>query len=220
MRRIKEIVLVLASALLLGCGGGSNSGNLPEIEMVNVPGGTFTRGCTPEQGNDCFDLEKPTHQVTVGDFHIGKYEVTQALWKAVMGNNPSDFKGDDLPVENVSRDDAQEFINNLNAITGRTYRLPTVAEWEYAAQDGKANELGLHYMSGTVFEWCQDGYDIYRGSSQTDPVGSETGFARVLRGGSWLNLAKYARVAFWDWLVPGSSDITIRFSFRLALSSE
>ena len=113
--------------------------DLPKTEMVFVKGGTFTMGCTDEQGSDCTDYEKPTHQVTVSDYYIGKYEVTQGLWKKVMGNNPSQFIncGDDCPVENVSWNDCQEFISKLNQLTGKRFRLPTEAEWEYAARGGR-----------------------------------------------------------------------------------
>ena len=114
------------------------------IDMVRVEAGTFTMGATPEMENP-WDGEKPTHQVTLtNDYYIGKYEVTQALWKAVMGKNPSDFKGDNLPVEKVSWDDCQEFISKLNRITGKTFRLPTEAEWEYAARGGKKSR-GYQY---------------------------------------------------------------------------
>ena len=114
------------------------------IDMVRVEAGTFTMGATPEMG-DPFDADKPAHRVTLtNDYYIGKYEVTQALWKAVMGNNPSNFKGDNLPVEKVSWDDCQEFISKLNRITGKTLRLPTEAEWEYAARGGN-NSRGYQY---------------------------------------------------------------------------
>jgi formylglycine-generating enzyme required for sulfatase activity len=105
-----------------------------EPEMVYVEGGTFQMGCTSEQ-QDCDDDEKPVHSVTVSSFQIGKYEVSQKEWVAVMGSNPSYFKGDDLPVEQVSWNDVQEYIKKLNAKTGKTYRLPTEAEWEFAARD-------------------------------------------------------------------------------------
>lgn len=118
--------------------------NLPEIEMVWVSGGTFTMGATSEQGSDAFDSEKPAHSVTLSGYYIGKYEVTQAQWKAVMGNNPSYFKGDNLPVEQVSWNDVQEFIRKLNQQTGKSYRLPTEAEWEYAARGG-SNSRGYKY---------------------------------------------------------------------------
>jgi len=109
------------------------------LEMVAVKGGTFQMG-----SNDGPDDEKPVHTVTLSNFYIGKYEVTQKQWKAVMGNNPSLFKGDDLPVENVSWHDVQEFLRKLNQITGKDYRLPTEAEWEYAARGGDKS-LGYQY---------------------------------------------------------------------------
>ena len=97
--------------------------------MVYVEGGTFTMGATSEQQNP-FSDEKPTHRVTLSGYYIGKYEVTQALWKAVMGSNPSNWKSDNRPVERVSWDDCQTFLRKLNSMTGRTFRLPTEAEWE------------------------------------------------------------------------------------------
>ncbi len=112
-----------------------NIDNLTD-KMVYVSGGTFTMGATSEQGSDAEDDEKPTHSVTVSDFYICKYEVTQTLWKEVMGNNPSSWKGDNLPVENVSWDDCQDFIRKLNTLTGKNFRLPTEAEWEFAARGG------------------------------------------------------------------------------------
>ena len=106
------------------------------FNMIKVDGGTFTMGATSEQVNP-FDGEKPTHQVTLSSYYIGETEVTQALWTAVMGNNPSWFRGDNLPVENVSWEDSQTFIGKLNDLTGKRFRLPTEAEWEYAARGGK-----------------------------------------------------------------------------------
>ena len=105
------------------------------FNMIKVEGGTFTMGATPEM-TDPEDDEKPTHQVTLSPYYIGETEVTQGLWKAVMGNNPSFFKGDNLPVERVSWDDCQVFIAKLNRLTGKKFRLPTEAEWEYAARGG------------------------------------------------------------------------------------
>lgn len=104
--------------------------------MVYVQGGTFMMGATPEQGSDAEDDEKPVHQVTLSSFSIGKYEMTQREWKAIMGNNPSGHKGDNFPVENVSWEECQTFINRLNSITGKQFRLPTEAEWEFAARGG------------------------------------------------------------------------------------
>ena len=106
-----------------------------EFRMIKVEGGTFTMGATSEMENP-YDDEKPTHQVTLSSYYIGETEVTQALWKAVMGSNPSYFKGDNLPVEQVSWNDCQTFISKLNALTGKRFRLPTEAEWEFAARGG------------------------------------------------------------------------------------
>ena len=116
--------------------------------MVRVEGGPFTMGATAEQGSDAFSDEKPTHQVMLSTYYIGKYEVTQAEWQAVMGTNPSHFKGGNLPVENVSWYDCQEFICKLNELTDKEFRLPTEAEWEYAARGGKRS-YGVKYAGGS-----------------------------------------------------------------------
>lgn len=116
--------------------------------MVKVNGGTFMMGATSEQVNDADDYEKPAHQVTLSDYYIGQTEVTQALWLAVMGNNPSYFGFGDkylnCPVEKLSWNDCQTFITKLNKLTGRKFRLPTEAEWEYAARGGKKSK-GFKY---------------------------------------------------------------------------
>ena len=115
--------------------------------MVYVEGGTFMMGATSEQGSDAYDDEKPAHQVTLSSFSIGRYEVTQEEWEAVMGSNPSNFKGKKLPVEQVSWDDCQTFIRKLNQMTGKQFRLPTEAEWEYAARGGNKSR-GYKYAGG------------------------------------------------------------------------
>ena len=114
------------------------------FDMIAVEGGTFTMGATEEQGSDAKNNEKPTHQVTLSSYFIGKTEVTQALWEAVMGSNPSSSKGYNLPVENVSWNDCQTFIAKLNQCTGKNFRLPTEAEWEFAARGGN-NSNGYAY---------------------------------------------------------------------------
>ena len=124
--------------------------NLPEIEMVYVEGGTFTMGATSEQGSGAYYWEEPAHSVTLSGYYIGTYEVTQELWKAVMGSNPSYYKGDNLPVENVSWNDVQEFLRKLNAMTGKRYRLPTEAEWEFAARGGNSSR-GYKYSGSNSF---------------------------------------------------------------------
>ena len=111
------------------------------FKMVKVEGGTFTMGATAEQGDDAADDERPAHQVTLTDYYIGQTEVTQELWTAVMGNNPSHFKGDNLPVEIVSWEECQTFIKKLNSLlskelSGKRFALPTEAQWEFAARGG------------------------------------------------------------------------------------
>ena len=109
------------------------------FKMIAVEGGTFQMG-SPESDTEAYDDEKPQHEVTLSNYYIGETEVTQELWETVMGSNPSKLKGPKLPVEKVSWDDCQAFIGKLNAQTGKTFRLPTEAEWEYAARGGKKSK--------------------------------------------------------------------------------
>ena len=198
-----------------------------DFEMIVVEGGTFMMGSA--EGGD--PDERPVHEVTLDSYSIGKTEVTQELWQAVMGNNPSFYVGDQLPVDQVSWADCQVFIEKLNELTGKNFRLPTEAEWEFAARGGnlsqgyahsgsnvigdvawyadnssetthvvgtkQPNELGIHDMSGNVWEWCQDFYGEYTAMSQANPTGAPAGIYRVLRGGSF-----------------GSSDVSCRTTYR------
>ena len=111
--------------------------------MIYVEGGTFMMG-SPDSDSDAMDREKPQHRVTLNDYYIGETQVTQALWEAVMGGNPSNWKGDNLPVDNVSWEDGQEFCKQMNKKTGMAFHLPTEAEWEYAARGGRKNK-GFKY---------------------------------------------------------------------------
>ena len=126
--------------------------------MVYVQGGTFTMGATSEQGSDADDDEKPAHSVTLSSYYIGKTEVTQELWQAVMGNNPSEFKEDRKPVEMVTWDDCQAFISKLNSLTGKKFRLPTEAEWEFAARGGIKSKGYKYSGSNTLADvaWYSD----------------------------------------------------------------
>ena len=125
------------------------------FEMVAVKGGTFTMGGTSEQGSEAEGDEKPTHSVTLSDYYIGKFEVTQELWKAVMGNEPTYNggwtdqygRGNNYPAYRVSWNDIQKFIRKLNQKTGANFRLPTEAEWEYAARGG--NKSNGYKYSGS-----------------------------------------------------------------------
>ena len=133
----------------------TSNGQSERIFMVNgvsftmklVEGGTFQMG---GNDSDADSNEKPVHSVTLNNYYIGETEVTQALWKAVMGSNPSRFKGDNLPVEKVGWNDCQEFIRKLNQMTGKQFRLPTEAEWEYAARGGKTGKGYKYAGSNTI----------------------------------------------------------------------
>jgi len=135
-----------------------------EPDMVFVQGGTFTMGCTDEQGKDCDEREKPAHSVTLNDFYIGKYLVTQAEWEAIMGttirqqlDKESKYRdkeifseGGDYPMYYVNWDEVQEFISKLNKKTGKQYRLPTEAEWEFAARGGNKSNKTKYSGSNIV----------------------------------------------------------------------
>ena len=141
------------------------------FEMVYVEGGTFDMGATTEQGSDAESDEKPVHSVTLDGYYIGKCEVTQELWEAVMGSNPSHFKGAQNPVENVSWNDCQEFISMLNSLTGRTFRLPTEAEWEYAARGGNQSRHYKYSGSNNIFDVAWHDGDS---GDKTHAVGTKT----------------------------------------------
>ena len=141
------------------------------FEMVRVEGGTFRMGATSEQEDDAYSDEKPVHSVTLSSYYIGKTEVTQALWQAVMGSNPSYYKGADLPVECVSWDDCQEFIQKLNSLTGRNFRLPTEAEWEFACRGGN-NSRGYIFSGSNYIDnvaWYTDNSRV-----NTHPVATKS----------------------------------------------
>ena len=219
---------------------------LPHHQLIGVKGGTFMMG---GEDSEAFKSEKPLHKVRLDSFYMGKYPVTQALWLAVMrGKNPSRFIGDNRPVEQVSWDDAQAFIQKLNEQTGRNYRLPTEAEWEYAARGGiysagflyagsdklkevgwyeensggeshevgfkLPNELGIHDLSGNVFEWCEDWYGgsayyetCRKAGLVENPTGPKSGSSRVMRGGYWGDDARYCRVSCRNHYSPGDRDL-------------
>jgi len=206
--------------------------------LVLIPPGSFMMGS--DQGDND---EKPVRMVTISQpFYLGKCEVTQAQWKKVMDSNPSKFKGAKRPVENVSWDDCQKFIEKLNSMGFGTFRLPTEAEWEYACRAGtmddyagnldemawydknndgktrpvgtkKANSWGVHDMHGNVWEWCQDWYGAYSYEVRTDPKGAANGSYRVIRGGCWADDASFSRSAYRAW--RGSWSRNSYLGFRI-----
>jgi formylglycine-generating enzyme required for sulfatase activity/FKBP-type peptidyl-prolyl cis-trans isomerase len=160
LKGMKTILIPLSAVmclfLTLMCAPGHH--HPAEPEMVFVQGGTFRMGGANG------------HEVRLSSFSIGKYEVTQAQWKALMGSNPSEFKGGNLPVENVSWEDVREFIERLNVATGKQYRLPTEAEWEYAAQGGNKSRAYEYSGSNSVEDvaWMNE-----NSGSKTHPVGAK-----------------------------------------------
>ena len=151
----------------------STSGGVDiDLTMISIPSGSFEMGC-PDGDSDCWSAESPQHTVSISSFKMSAYEVTQGQWEAVMGSNPSIFDscGSDCPVEQVSWNDIQDFIDELNAQTGKNYRLPTEAEWEYAARAGTTTKW---YCGDS--ESCLDDIAWYYDNSgnKTHPVGQKT----------------------------------------------
>ena len=156
------------------------------FKMIPVKGGTFTMGATPEQGEDATDSERPAHQVTLSDYSIGETEVTQALWLAVMGTNPSRFSSRNgyeenlqRPVEYVLWGNCQDFIIKLNQLTGKNFRLPTEAEWEYAARGGNMSKGYKFAGSNNVDEVAWYWGNIPSQTSGTKGYGTQTVASKV-----------------------------------------
>lgn len=224
------------------------------INMIKVQGGSFWMGSQKkdpsgqnyDKDEQASDDESPVHQVSVDDFYLGETEVNQKLWEAVMGNNPShhtDLRYD-LPVENVCWFDCYEFIKKLNTITGMTFRLPTEAEWEYAAIGGKTEQC-FKYSGGDKLSdvaWLTDNHGVKTHQLKAkmpnalglydmtgnvwewcedwygsyDPSKPQTSKRKVLRGGGWLNEPRYFRVTFRELAFPDCRYYC--FGMRLALT--
>ena len=159
MKRISLLFIFLSSCIIANAQQDQTfSVNGVAFKMKYVQGGTFSMGATKEQGSAPEAKEKPAHKVTLSDYYIGQTEVTQALWIAVMGSNPSEFRCYDRPVENVTWDDCQVFISKLNQMTGSKFRLPTEAEWEFAARGGNKSKKFKYSGSDNHLEvaWSAD----------------------------------------------------------------
>lgn len=183
--------------------------------MVYVEGGTFQMGDTRNEGSSD---EKPVHNVTVSSFYIGKYEVTQKEWVEIMGSNPSYFKGDDLPVEMVSWNNIQEYIRKLNAKTGQKYRLPTEAEWEYAAKGGASTGSataskysGSDNIDEVAWYWDNSGKQTHSvGLKKPNELGIYDMSGNVWEWCSdWYGEKYYSESASKDPKGPGSGDFRV-----------
>jgi len=233
-------VVLILPIVIIACN--KEKSHPAEPEMIKVKGGTFTMGCSDDE---CYYDELPQHKVTLKSFKIAKYPVTEKQFIAIMGDNQDPFQGTDRPVGNVSWDYAQVFIAKLNEITGKNYRLPTEAEWEYAARGGNKSKGYKYSGSNNIDEvaWYggNDGF-------KTKPVGTKApnelgiydmsgniqewcsdlyrGYPptttiplfdsfRVLRGGYWGSNPQECRVSSRDSYDPERAFIF--YGFRLVL---
>lgn len=238
---MRRIIVPALLALLIFCGCEQDMPELQgsrtikvdglEYEMTYIQACSFDMGATAEQGIMAdFNAEYPIHNVQLGAYYIGVTEVTQGLWKAIMGDSAINAErqvlglGDNLPVHNISWEEANAFVKRLAALTGERISLPTEAEWEYAARGGvqdnvysgssvldnvgwngrqdvakvktkASNNFGIYDMSGNVAEYCSDWYGTYTEGNQVAPAGPETGTYRVVRGGSIMSESKECRVS-------------------------
>lgn len=240
-KRFRMKALLLVSFLAFDLTATPNTPTRPRLDFINlgrsrliivrIPAGKFWMGTNQvfmAGGNWTNDVERPVHQVTISkDFWMGQFPVTQRQWQEVMGNNPSYFQyaGPDAPVEQVDWNQVQSFLAKVNAVESQwTVRLPTEAEWEYAARAGTTGEtygpldqiawysangsrtthpvgmklpnaFGLYDMLGNVWQWCQDWFGAYASAPSLDPQGEPKGERRVTRAGCFYCAAVHERAA-------------------------
>lgn len=241
---MKHLLITILLLCTVSSFGQTFTVNGVSFNMIKVEGGTFMMGANDDD-EYAFETEKPSHKVTISNYSIGETEVTQALWKAVMGNNPSYNKGDNLPVEQVSWDDCQKFISKLNILTGKTFCLPTEAQWEYAARGGRKNK-GYKYCGSNDIDdvaWYLDNsgdmthavatkhanelglYDMLGNVNEWcldywkqdyGPLWQLDKTGRVFRGLCYYDLACDCRVSFRDGYTPDGDSASL--GFRLALN--
>ncbi len=219
---MKHILFLSLWAAAVTAQTGTVITNSIDMKLVLLPAGTFTMGSNPD--DILHQADEILHTVIISKpFYISLTEVTQQQWRCLGFNDKSFFKGDSLPVEKVSWQEAVAFCQKLSQKEGKTYRLPTEAEWEYACCAGsgqasealadhawfydnsdeqthpiaqkKANNWGLFDMLGNVAEWCADYYAAEYPAIASDPQGPATGTYRVMRGGSWSSFAPACRCA-------------------------
>jgi hypothetical protein len=217
-------------------------------EMVVIPAGSFQMGSSSSwfSSEKPPENEQPARNISINNFAMGRFEVTQKQWRELMGTSPSKFKGDDLPVEQITLEEAQKFIEKLSIKTGHAYRLPSEAEWEFAALAGQqseypsgesaaglsrlawfrvttyktepvgtrqGNKFGLFDMYGNVAEWTADCFNSNFKNAPTDGTAWREGSCQfgVVRGGSWLNTAKFLRSKYREQVSKEAKDDTLGF---------
>ena len=237
-------LIILTLTLLISGGAIAQKAKTIKVDGVKFKM-IYVKEATFEMGGSILQDEQPKHPVTLDGYYIGETVVTKGLWNCIMQNDNTireDGKTPVPPITDVSWNDCKEFINKLNQKTGLTFRLPTEAEWEYAANGGntshsgtygksneviapgflfsktytkedKPNGLGIWYMLGNVWEWCEDWYGQY---TYTSPKGPSSGIEHVLRGGGYYTKLSYCNSTYRASLPANekSSDI----GFRLAMT--
>ena len=214
------------------------------FEFAHIPRGSFEMGSLPDEEGRNPDREKLHHVTITEPFWMGTTEITQEQWEAVMGSNPSKHVGKDLPVENISWTDIQVFIDKLHTATGKTFRLPSEAQWEYACRAGtktplsgdmdlvswniensgrkshpvatkEPNPWGLYDMHGNILEFCSDWFTEDISELTEDPKGPSSGIKRVMKGGGFTGRTRHLRAADRQPVDPNIGDFYM--GFRLTM---